>query len=54
MNTFLSTVKSERNIYSALKYHSFRIGFVNSIIQKSDIAKAAQLVEHKSLDTTKR
>lgn len=54
VNLFLKKVKKEKGLHLEIKSHSFRIGFVNSVILRSDIAKAAALVGHKSLDTTKR
>ncbi len=54
VNAFLFQVKRDKGLALQLKSHSFRIGFINSILQKSDISKAAALVGHASLDTTKR
>lgn len=54
VNSFLSQVKSEKGIALHIKAHSFKIGFINSILQKSEISKAAAFVGHAALETIKR
>lgn len=51
---FLAAMKKEQGITLNLTSHSFRIGFINSILKKNDVTQAASVVGHKSLETTKR
>lgn len=51
-NSFLDFMKKKHNINLHYKSHSFRIAFVNNVLKQSDIAKAAALVGHKSLNST--
>lgn len=54
VNSFLREVKASLGLHLQIKSHSFRIGFVNNVLRRSDVSKAAALVGHKSLETTKR
>lgn len=52
INLFLNVLKKKHKINLCYKSHSFRIAFVNNVLKQSDIAKAAALIGHKSLNTT--
>jgi integrase len=54
INKTLSIINKHYNCSLVLKSHSFRVGFVTRLLKLTDIQKAAEIVGHKSLDTTKR
>ncbi len=54
INHTLATLKELYKINLILKSHSFRIGYVTRHLKVSDIQKTAELIGHKSLNTTRR
>lgn len=54
INKNLKRLASDCGIALTLKSHSFRVGFVTRHLKVTDIEKTANLIGHKSLNTTKR
>lgn len=54
INKTLKKIRAELGVHLVLKSHSFRVSFVTRHLKVADIQKVAELIGHKSLNTTRR